>query len=394
MSSQRQVLLGAFFVIVLSILGYYTLFMTDFSLFGKSHDMVVHFPEASGLRTGDAVLVAGIRKGRIGDMTLDPRAPLERRVTVTLIMDEEIELRESFVLRIEESTLLGGRQVYIDPGPAGDPLLAAEAVKLGRVAPNPLADLGSFVDENREAVRRIVTNLDEMVGGARAGRGLIGRILNEESMADTLVQGLQSFRTTADNAARISDGLREGRGVIGRLLTDQDLEARVQEIADNLAQVSKSLASVSSDLEAGRGLAGRLLKDDSLGEEAALAVRTVREIVDRINQGDGTLWRLIVDPTIADDVQAIVSRVRNGEGSLGKLMTDEAIYERLSEVADNLAKASNALVNGEGSLGRLLMEPDLYLEVERAMGIVTRSLEEFREAAPVTTFTSVLFGAF
>jgi phospholipid/cholesterol/gamma-HCH transport system substrate-binding protein len=394
MSSQRQLLLGAFFVIVLSILGYYTLFMTDFSLFGKSSTMVVYFPEASGLRTGDAVLVAGIRKGRVGDLVLDSKAPLERRVTVTLIMDEELELRESFKLRIEESTLLGGRQVYIDPGPASDLLLAADAVKLGKVAPNPLADLGSFVDENRAAVRRIVTNLDELVGGVRAGHGLVGRVLTEEAMADTLVQGLESFRTTADNAAQISAGLREGQGVIGRLLTDQDLEARVQEIADNLAVVSKSLYNVSSDLDAGRGLAGRLLKDENLGEDAALAVRTVREIVDRINQSDGTLWRLIVDPTIADDVQAIITRVSNGEGSLGKLMSDEAIYERLSEVADNLARASNALVNGEGSLGRLLMEPDLYLEVERAMGIVTRSLEEFREAAPVTTFTSVLFGAF
>ena len=37
MSSKSQLLLGAFFVAVLGILGYYTLFLTDFSLFREEH---------------------------------------------------------------------------------------------------------------------------------------------------------------------------------------------------------------------------------------------------------------------------------------------------------------------------------------------------------------------
>ena len=40
MSHTRKLMLGAFFVIVLGILGYYTLFMTEFSLFKKSYTVV------------------------------------------------------------------------------------------------------------------------------------------------------------------------------------------------------------------------------------------------------------------------------------------------------------------------------------------------------------------
>ena len=65
MANQRQLALGAFFVIVLTLLGVYTLFLTDFSLFKERHSMVVHFPQANGLRQGDTVLVAGIRAGRV-----------------------------------------------------------------------------------------------------------------------------------------------------------------------------------------------------------------------------------------------------------------------------------------------------------------------------------------
>ena len=40
------------------------------------------------------------------------------------------------------------------------------------------------------------------------------------------------------------------------------------------------------------------------------------------------------------------------------------------------------------------MKEGLYVELERALGLITRSLEEYREAAPVTTMTQVLFNAF
>jgi len=394
MTSSKQVLLGAFFVIVLSILGYYTLFLTDFSLFKETRDLVVHFPDAHGLRTGDPVLVAGMRRGRVRELTYDPGAPLERRITVALLMDEEVPLRAGFDVRIEDATLLGGRQVYIDPGPPeGGPVASGEAL-LGRVAGNPLGELGDFVSENRAAVGRIVTEVEAFVAGINEGRGLIGRLATDDEMARTVSAGLESLRSTADDAAAISADLRAGKGPLGKLLTDADLEAKLQQVADDLGVVSRNLASVSTDLEAGRGVAGALFKDDALANEVREAVSTVKDIVSRINDADGTLWRLIVDPAIADDVAAILRGVREGEGALGMLLTREEVYERLSEIADNLARASRAIVDAEGSLGKLVMEPDLYVEVERAMGIVTRTLEEFREAAPVTTFTSVLFGAF
>ena len=40
------------------------------------------------------------------------------------------------------------------------------------------------------------------------------------------------------------------------------------------------------------------------------------------------------------------------------------------------------------------MDKGLYEEVQRALAILTRTLEEYREAAPITTFTSVLFSGF
>jgi ABC-type transporter Mla subunit MlaD len=340
------------------------------------------------------VLVAGMRRGRVRELTYDPAAPLDRRITATLVMDEELLLRLGFDVRIEDATLLGGRQVYIDPGPPEGAPGSADATRYGRVAGNPLSEVGEFVSENRAAVSRVIANLEETVAGINAGRGLLGRMTVDDAMALDFADGLASLRATADNAAVISGDLREGRGALGRLLTDADLEQKLGEIADNLATIGRNLSSTTADIEAGRGIVGMALKDDALAEEARSAVATVREIVEKANKAEGTLWRLIQDPEIADDVAVVVQRLKDGEGTIGKLLTREEVYERMSQISDDLARASKAIAEGEGSLGKLVMDKELYEELERAMNIITRTLEEFRESAPITTFTSVLFGGF
>ena len=138
MNNTRQLLLGGFFVAVLALLGYYTLFLTDFRLFGESHPMVVHFPGAQGLRSGDSVLVAGMRKGRVVELTFDPAAPLDRRITASLILDQALELREGHTIQIEDSTLLGGRQIAIDPGPPDGAPVPTDAMLIGTIRGNAI----------------------------------------------------------------------------------------------------------------------------------------------------------------------------------------------------------------------------------------------------------------
>src|SRR6187401_1196401 len=143
MQTTRPVLIGLFFLLTLSVLGYYTLFLTDFSLFRKRAELVVHFSETNGLREGDSVLVAGLRWGRVSHMSFDPTAPRDRRITVMAKLNEELVLREGFVIQIEDATLLGGRILSIDPGPAdAPPIDLLRTVLFGTVAPNPLDALG------------------------------------------------------------------------------------------------------------------------------------------------------------------------------------------------------------------------------------------------------------
>ena len=57
MTAQRQTLIGLFFVVVTGILGWFTLFKSDLSLFAESFPMTAYFDAGGGLHEGDSVLV-------------------------------------------------------------------------------------------------------------------------------------------------------------------------------------------------------------------------------------------------------------------------------------------------------------------------------------------------
>ena len=113
MSSQRQFLLGIFFLTALGLLGFYTLFLTDFQFFGEPVTMQVGFKDAHGLREGDPVMIKGLRQGRVKSLRYEPTAPDEHKILAVLHLNYEIVLTDQARIVIKESTLLGGRQVNI-----------------------------------------------------------------------------------------------------------------------------------------------------------------------------------------------------------------------------------------------------------------------------------------
>ena len=86
---------------------------------------------------------------------------------------------------------------------------------------------------------------------------------------------------------------------------------------------------------------------------------------------------------------------------LGTGIVEGSRHEELEKIVANVKTASedpNTVVAhvrmGEGSLGKILMDQELYDEALKSVKLLTRSLEDYREAAPITAFTGVLFSAF
>jgi len=371
MNNQRQLLLGIFFVVALSILAYYTLFLTGTNWFKDPIVMNVYFREANGLRVGAEVQLLGTKVGRVYDLTTDTRQPREKWVHAVLHLDQEIELMRDATITIRETSLLGGRHVDINPGePGGIKLeITEDQPLLGKVYKNPIdsfGDLGALIGENRESIRDFLANLDAISTSIREGKGTVGRLLMDEELSGDVKTGVADAKVLLANAKDASEQLKAGQGLLGALFYDPAVRQKFDGLLDNLA-------TLSTDLKNPEGTLGALIYDKALKERVATGIEQFVAFGAKLNDSQGTLGMLLSDPQTKEDVRKLLANLGTASEDIKALVAQ--------------------VKSGEGTVGKLLSSNELYDELKRTLLILNRSLEDFREAAPITAFSTVLFGA-
>lgn len=371
MNNQRQLLLGIFFVVALSILAYYTLFLTGTNWFKDPVVMNVYFREANNLREGAEVQLLGTKVGRVKQLTVDISAPVEKRVHAVLHLDQAIELVEDASITIRETSLLGGRHVDINPGTPGGKLLEVteDSPLFGRVYKNPIdsfGDLGALIGENRESIRDFLANLDAISTSIREGKGTVGRLLMDEELSGDVKTGVADAKVLLANAKDASEQLKAGQGLLGALFYDPGTKDKFAGLLDNLA-------TLSADLKNPEGTIGALVYDKALKERVAGGIEQFVSFGEKLNNSQGTLGMLLSDAQTKEDVRKLLANLGSASEDIKTLVAQ--------------------VKSGEGTVGKLLSSNELYDELKRTLLILNRSLEDFREAAPITAFSTVLFGA-
>jgi len=145
------------------------------------------------------------------------------------------------------------------------------------------------------------------------------------------------------------------------------------------------------------------LGEGKIIENLQQTLSELREIIARVNSGKGTLGKLLseddklyrdLSDTVAS-MKTITGRLEKGEGTLGKLMSsDDKLYKDLAESIASLKNISGGIERGEGVLGKLVKDEKLYKDLQSIVSEARATLDDFRETAPITTFSSVFFGAF
>lgn len=360
----RDFLLGLVFFGTVVALIYYTVVLTGFT-FGEKAFFEVSFPNANGLKEGDAVLVSGHQAGSVRQVVFRDGAAEEERIRVVLEMDQPIALRRGYQILISEFTMLGGRVIEIDPGPFGGPELAPGTPLRGTVGFSALAAFGEFVGENRDDVRELIANLRQVSDDLAAGRGVLGALLTDEGMRADLADAVTKAQT-------VMTDISEGRGTLGMLVEDEVIRDRIVNLISDGAVAMIDLRQIAEDLSAGRGTFGALIADEAMRED-------VVELAANLRQGSARIRALF------DDAAA-------GKGLLGRVVADEALAEDAAQFLEELALMARGLREGKGTAGKLLTEEEAYDQVMQALRTLNAQLEDAREAQPVSTFAQMLFG--
>jgi len=366
----KYVLVGFFFFVGLVILTVLTLMVDDEGNIIRSdytRPYRTRVMDASSIDEGSFVRMSGRKVGRVVKLEY---VPVEDHfeVEVTFLVKDDVFIREDSESNFKMTSLLQGTTLDISPG----------SPNAKRLAPNGLVKSGGGGD--------IFSSLAKVIGNSADG-GIGRMLLGDENMNrlsavfETLAKdgglgrwiagddGYGKIGPAIDDLGALASNVRkatEGQGTLARLLNDEDMGARVDGIVTDLGGTMKDVRSFAAELEKGEGPLGYLVSDQEARQKLDNIVTSLSDIGTDLRAGKSTLSRLISDEQMGDDVAQAVSSV---------------------------AKFAKGLVEGEGTLARLLNDPELYVEIKRLIGQTREAVEDAREAAPISTFSSIIFGA-
>jgi phospholipid/cholesterol/gamma-HCH transport system substrate-binding protein len=113
-------------------------------------------------------------------------------------------------------------------------------------------------------------------------------------------------------------------------------------------------------------------------------LKSARRITARIDRGEGSVGKLIHEPTVANEMEhfvrslnSVVSAIEQKRGAFGKLIYDEPLARNINDVSTNLKDVTDQIRQGRGTVGKLVMDDRLYANLvsftSRADSILTRA---------------------
>jgi phospholipid/cholesterol/gamma-HCH transport system substrate-binding protein len=262
-----EAMVGAFLFMALLALGFFTIVLSQENWFSKSYQLEVSFDDVTGLIKGDKVYVHGVDVGRVKDLTITAEG-----VKTLITLEQDIKLRDNYMIRVLPASVLGGKYVSIDEGGIDNPLLAPGTEVRGH---GPV----DFIAQLTEATQAIRGSLEK--GGI-----------------------LANLEGTMANLREITDRLQRGEGTIGRLLTEDSLYNELRKISSNIGEVAERVNK-------GEGSLGKLLsKDDALYRDLSDTVKALKDVAETLSRGEGTLGKLAKDDTMYRQVNELLGEAR------------------------------------------------------------------------------------
>jgi phospholipid/cholesterol/gamma-HCH transport system substrate-binding protein len=260
---------------------------------------VSFIPNASGLRVGGPVTVAGQVAGTIKDIQfLPPDQDTTRNLRLVIEVDRKLheQVRADSRAKIATMGLLGDKVVDISVGtPRFRPLHERDTLIVV-----PSTDYEAVVKQASAAINEVVTltrDLKKITAGINRGEGTLGQLVTNRQLYDQL-------NSTLARTSALMARFENPRGTIGHLLDDPQLYY-------SLNRTIASADTVIKQLTSGNGTAGKLLRDDTLYTHLVSVVSRADSLVGGMANGNGTMHKLFTDQELYDQLVKAVTELNN-----------------------------------------------------------------------------------
>jgi len=232
-------------------------------------------PNASGLVKKSAVKMAGIPVGVIKDIQLS-----QGIARVDIVVRDEVDLRQSARAEIKANGILGDKYVEISPGLPDDPPMKDGGQILNVDDKASMDGLMSQIADIGSSLKLVAVAIKESVEDKGTDKHILGRIVqNVEQLTGDIAH------MTKENRERVTDILKEIRSVTKSLASSlNNDDSGFKRNWARLDKIMKNIEDVTGKINQGQGTLGKLINDDKTVEEINTAVEGINNLLDTSNK--------------------------------------------------------------------------------------------------------------
>lgn len=333
----RNLTVGLTVLVALVLLGAMIVIFRELPSFMRvGYGVKVRFPDARGIAAGADVQMAGVRVGRVAEVTLEEGESRTTGALLTLVIDRHVNVPEDANFYIGRG-FVGGATVHIRrdgrlPGadrppnwlpkdrvltidgavePGGPGFIPQDLVDDMRGAMGSVKRLADALNDFMAPPKRPPesetpttattttgpgeptaptkpANLHETMARLDAALSAVSKVLGDPENQANIKDALAKFKTAAiatEEAMRklttMADSATETLGSISKAADStskqyQALAAKLTDAADRLGNVLTSMHRVVAEVESGQGTAGKLLRDPALYEGMVDAAKELK----------------------------------------------------------------------------------------------------------------------
>jgi phospholipid/cholesterol/gamma-HCH transport system substrate-binding protein len=270
--------------------------------FVKSINISAVFTDVAGLKKGNNVWFSGVKVGTIKAVRFTGTAQVDVDMAIEAATQQYIH--RNALAHISSDGLIGNKIIVIDGGSPQAPIVQnGDVLQAAKLLSTD--DIMATLQKNNENLLAITTDFKTLGHQILAGKGTVGALLADSTMAMQLRAAMRNLQTTTATASKMavalnsfSNKMNTKGGLADKMLTDTVAYARLlqsmdklKEAANNAAILTNNLNTASNKLNSTDNILGVLLNDPA-------GAKKVQATIDKLQQSSVKL---------NDDLEAVQS---------------------------------------------------------------------------------------
>lgn len=283
MKVSKEFKIGLFAVSVLVVSFFMINYLRGKDIFNKEIELVARYDNVEGLVSSAPVFIKGYKAGKVSEVVYDAETD-DFKVTCSVM--KEFRIPADSRMLIYGVDIMGGKGIRIDLGTSSE-YVEDGATLSSSSEPALLDGLASSIGPLVEKVGNTLDSLNVTVAG-------INRMLSEQNQAN-ISATLAHLESTMSDVKAIAASIGGRSDELDSFM--MNLETLSSKLVGTVDKADTALTSVSSVI-------AKIDESDIKG-----LVTSFKELLENINDPDGTVGKLLVDGSVYDSVDSLLNDV-------------------------------------------------------------------------------------